>query len=282
MAEEKYFRPLKISVSQALKFYPNAYYYIYDCGLSDESKVELEEISTKVRIIPWTVRYIPINRIFPKNFQIKKAFGILRNCLLNKVKNPSLQSFLNEQEFEIKILNKLAIIKYHNDTVNQKFIFLDADAFLVGSIDELLNDDFDIGLTVRRKDEISYETNSCRLLNTGVILFLGKHESNRAIIDEWSLESSKTTEAIIEQTSLSRLIEKKLPSFFDYPLGKHITEIGGERIKIAALSCETYNFNWIEEYSIERNKNVKILHFKSERFKTPLFEEIAKKLNINT
>ena len=38
MADEKFIGPLMVSVSQAMHFYPESEYFIYDVGLSEKSK----------------------------------------------------------------------------------------------------------------------------------------------------------------------------------------------------------------------------------------------------
>jgi hypothetical protein len=286
MAEEKYFGPLTIAIKQALRLYPNATYTIYDVGLTAEQRRVLSDTSPQVKIVPWTIVYHSFYFDFPTVYVIKKSLGLIRGEIRKRIlkldRNKSLQGLFDQREFEIKIFNKLLIINHYSETSKQNFIFLDADAFLINAIDEILTDtSVDFGFTVRRKHELSFIKNDCKLLNTGVIFFKGGYEKNNCLIQAWLAAASESREFIAEQTSLSRLLERLKPDIYHQTDKVHSLQLNGQTLRIKLLPCEIYNYNWIEEFNVEQHKDtVKILHFKSGRFKTPLFETIARTLSL--
>lgn len=287
MADEKFIEPLKISVSQAERFYPNSLFFVYDVGLAEVSKKHLIQKYKNIRIQPWVLQYLPVQITYSQSFVGMKGIGLLLDyfgSIFGKRDFPRLRSLIKQSHIEIFFQNKLAIIKYHNDTVRQPFIFLDADAFLIQTIDELLDGSFDLGVTLRRKEERNDSFNNCRLLNVGVMLFLGKFEKNKALIDEWYARARKTTELYSEQTSLTRLLvacDRTLFSAIDTK--KEIVLPDDQKIRVNILDCQVYNFSWIEELNeADQLSKIEILHFKNERFKTKEFTKIANWLNIKS
>jgi hypothetical protein len=285
MADEKFIAPLEISVSQAARLYPDCLFYVYDVGLSDGSKKRLTQKYQNIRIKSWVLQYLPVQITYSQSFIGMKGIGLLLDyfsSLFGKSDYPRLKSLIKQSHIEIFFQNKLAIIKYHNDTVQQPFIFLDADAFLIQKIDELLDGSFDLGVTLRRKEERDDSFNNCRLLNVGVMLFLGNFERNKALIDEWYARARKTTELYSEQTSLTRLLlacNSNLLS--NVNTREEIVLPGDHKIRVSVLDCQVYNFSWIEELNENGQlSHIKILHFKNERFKTKEFTKVADWLDI--
>jgi len=286
IADETYVEPLMVSIKQATNFYPDVKFYIYNWGLSKKSIEKIKSISNNIVFEDWDIKYIQIKINYDNFLLFKKGLGIIRQCFFNffrkEHKNKSLQNFLNQQEFEIKIFNKFLCIKHFNDTYRTNFIFLDADAFIINKFDELLDSSFDLGVTVRPKEEWSFKYNNCTILNVGVLFFLGGNIKNTKLINVWHEELKNTHEINCEQTALTRILEKIKPNIFENIKTNQEIMIDSEFIRIRVLPCEIYNYNWIEKFNIERDGDkVKILHLKSGRFKTPLFQEIADKLSIN-
>lgn len=287
MAEDKYVGPLTISIQQALKYYPDSQYVVYDAGISSENRAKLKQISPNVQLVSWTVRYVPLEVHHSAAFVVRKTCGIVWNELKrvfikNKI-NQSFQSLYNQREFEIKILNKLLCIQDCNERYKSRFIFLDADAFLINRVDEIIDEpDIDLAVTQRRNQELAYTYNACRLLNTGVIFFLGDYDTNKTVINAWHDEAlHHTHEAIAEQTALSRLLHKKKDNFFNHLNTNQELRFGDTPVTVRTLPCELYNYNWIEEFYSDRDRDtVKILHLKSGRFNTPMFKKIARTLSI--
>jgi hypothetical protein len=183
----------------------------------------------------------------------------------------------------MKIYNKFLCIEHFNDTYKTKFIFLDADAFIINKFDGLFDGSFDVGVTVRPKQEWSFTYNNCTILNVGVIFFLGEHTANTQLITAWHNELKVIQEINCEQTALTRLLHRCKTDIFTDTQSVQTITVGAEPVRIRVLRCEDYNFNWIEEFDVDKHRHrVKILHLKSGRFETPLFKKIATKLNITT
>lgn len=286
MTEESYVHPLFTGIKQALKLYPDTTFYVYDVGLLPATVTELKAISPQVQVIPWTLQYLPITVGYDRKFVRMKALGMFRDVLTSYFTgtfvNKSLRSFEKQQDFEVKIQNKLAIMKAHNETVGRPFIFIDSDAFLVDNIDELLDGSYDIGFTVRPKAKHSYTYNRCALLYAGIMWFLGDQTTNQVFFDEWYTEARQCTELWSEQTSLARWLHRLEPTLFD-SYGTRTITINNTPIRIKTLDADIYNNTNIDDFDLGAVKaGIKVLHFKNSRFATPAFANIAAALDIET
>ena len=288
MVTEKYAGPLPVSIRQALRYYPDAKYYVYGCDLKPETLAKLKAISPSVVVHEWTLLYLPVAVKYNRRFARMKMLGMLRDLiksyLTGRFLNKSMESLFAAQRFEVIIQNKLRVIKHHNDTYKKPFVFIDADAFLINSFDELLDSSFDIGFTVREKSRHSYAHNRCALLFAGIFWFLGNYERNRAFIDEWCGEARKTDEINSEQTSLARWLHRLTPHIYDEINATHNLEIGGETVRVRTLDANVYNATAFEGpagFDAKRDRErVKVLHLKNSRFETPLFKKLADELGI--
>ena len=287
MVDEKYSLPLFTSIKQSLKFYPATTYYVYDCGLSRATADKLAAISPQVKIVPWELKYLPVNVAYDAKFLRMKTLGMLRDVVKSffssKVVDKSLRSFIAHQDFEVKIQNKLAIIKHHNDTVGRPFVFIDADAFLIDRFDELLDGSYDIAFTVRPKEKHRYGHNQCSLLFAGIFWFLGPRSTLKTFIDAWYQEARTIDEVNSEQTSLARWLHRLKPDIYDSVDASHTVAVNGTDIRVRVLDAEIYNN--LDIYDIEGLVNegkVKVLHFKNSRFETPQFKKVAERLGIET
>ncbi len=282
VANEQYFETLLISVKQVKKFYPNSTFYIYDWGLTDRSKKALELVGN-IKLIEWKLLFVDIHTERSIRFQFLKSLTILRdaviNILRNQTTNKSLDNILDAQKFEMKLYNNFLCIENFQKNVPGQFIFIDADAFLIDSVDELLDGSFGIGLTVRRKHEFSYAHNDCAVLNGGVLFFFGNDDKNASFIKAWHMEIDETRETICNQTSIVRMLRKKQKDIFENTNTINQVTLAGNRVNIKILPCDVYNFSWIEEFNTQQHiGKVKVLHFKSGRFKTGIFKKIVKEL----
>ena len=288
VADSRFFLPLKVSVSQAQRFYPECKFIIYDWGLTDEQTKHLTN-QKNVVIRSWEFKYADLNFNLStlQTLQYLLRAQTLKQLAANIIKRPKTlfkaDPLFNVYSFGQKMYNKMLCIQDSLSKSDEKLLVIDADAFLINSIDEILNDDFDLGVTVRRQPEFNFKYNECTILNGGVVFLFGSSETNTLIVQDWLNEFLNNTEIHNEQTALTRLIQRQLGiAVFEELETKHTLATSNEtRYSLRLLSCDKYNFNWIEEYVKNPNKNsIKILHFKSGRFETLLFEEIAKELNI--
>lgn len=280
ISDSKYFKITEISIRQINKFYPNSTIYLYDWGLNSNDLDKLSSLKNVTRI-DWVRKYHPIkiNLGFFENLKIflgiTRLKGLAHNILKEPQKIGNFSNFSQMIQAEMLFLNKIECIKDFSYKTNHKFVYLDADAFLINSIDELLQQNFDLGVTMRRKNEIDFKHNHCQVLNTGVIFFNGQTKINRMILDKWLEKAGNDQEVLSEQTALVRILEKQNKNIFDNYNQTHLIKLENQDFKVRILSCEEYNYNWIEEFDPKKDiDTVKILHFKSNRFNTPIFERI--------
>lgn len=279
MAEDVYIKPLLVSVAQVKKLYPDATFYIYDCGLSAENVRALKETADNVVIETWHIQFFKIRNIYTKRRLLKRGLQLIADYCARLVRvrndNPHADLIISQHEFEIKIRNKLEILRHHNHTTQSPFIFIDADAFIINKIDELFDNSFDIGLTLR-SGTLDYRFNFCRLLNVGVMFFLGSYTKNTALIEAWVAEANQTKEAYNEQTSLSRLLLRKQPEIFASIDIIHELPFDDQTVRIKILDAKSYNNTAVQNYLQKTDKSqIKVLHFKIGKFNKPYFKEIV-------
>jgi hypothetical protein len=155
--------------------------------------------------------------------------------------------------YKSKSLFKPELVKLVMDRYNDTVVYLDGDAQLVGCIDEIVGDDYDIGVTLRPKWETESEWHKqhfeiVKYVNAGVIFFNPTEEALR-FVDKWT---HRTAEVGNDQMALNSL------SCTDhYPDPFSVETIDGIRVKY--FPCEQYNFYYFGELY---ERNAKILHFK--------------------
>jgi len=175
------------------------------------------------------------------------------------------------------ILEKIKCFCFASDYFDGAFLFLDADAVLINTVPELFEMEVDLAVTLRRENEINYEMGNCTVLNSGVLFFGSCRESRKTFLNLWLKKAYETKESIAEQTSLTRLLTEakdghlEIGDTINVQLGK------GTSAVIGVLSCEQYNFNWIEELDSEGNciDGIKVLHFKGVRHTLSQFKALA-------
>lgn len=141
------------------------------------------------------------------------------------------------------------VMERHNDIV----AYLDGDAQLVGCIDEIVGDDYDIGVTLRPKWETETEWNKAnfnivKYINAGVIFF-NPTKAAKTFVEEWK---RLTDEVGNDQMALNQLA---CPDF--YPAAFSVETVNGVRIKY--FPCERYNFYFFGQIFASE---AKIFHFK--------------------
>ena len=139
----------------------------------------------------------------------------------------------------------------HDDIV----VYIDGDAQLVDSIDEIAEDDYDIGVTLREYSEIDnewYRRNFewTKFVNAGVIFFKPT-EATKKFLDVWH---KATDEVGDDQVALNRLA---CPD--TYPEAGSIVNMQGVRVKF--FPCKHYNYYYFKQGLVD---NIKIMHFKGD------------------
>ncbi|PLX88168.1 MAG: hypothetical protein C0618_04910 [Desulfuromonas sp.] len=155
--------------------------------------------------------------------------------------------------YKSKSLFKPDIVQLSMDRYNETIAYLDGDAQLLGCLDEIETDDYDIGVTLRDFSELSSEWHQtymdiARYINAGVIFFRPT-DAAREFIELWKKE---TADVGNDQMALNRLACSE-----DYPDVDSIQTLHGVRIKY--FPGNIYNFYYFTDND---HRDAKILHFK--------------------
>lgn len=140
-------------------------------------------------------------------------------------------------------------INQHNDTI----VYIDADAQLCDSIDEILESDYDIGITLREASEIDNEWHRRHFdwigfINAGVMI-LRPTAATKSFVKIWRTETEKIGD---DQKALNKLACPK-----EYPEPESIATING--VKFKYFPCRYYNYYYFDEWWSD---NIKVMHFK--------------------
>lgn len=284
MWDSNYFHTLSYSIKQIHKFYPNAKIYFYDWGLDYEQAAILDSDEQIVRIVR-EKKYVDIHINFASRRQrIKLLYGIhnIKSLLYQLIyKTYSLLSHKNVFSFlkkEIILANKVLCFKDFACTYWEDFVFLDWDAFLIHTLSSLNKYTFDIWVTSRREKELSSSFWNCQLINSWVLFFFWGKEKNTKFIELWEQQMRNTCEHLVEQTSLSRLIEKTNPGIFNQYYKTCDVYSWKHNIKVIILPCEEYNYNWINDTFVP-TPNISILHFKWWRHTKIVFDTLIQRID---
>ena len=93
--------------------------------------------------------------------------------------------------------------------VKENLIFFDGDAILINPIDEIFEDNNDIGITASENFLTEYGNRWKFIINSGIIFFTLNSIPMQAFIQEWINEIKVSNSIISEQTSLFNLIRKR-------------------------------------------------------------------------
>ena len=249
IGDDKYFPFINFSAKQLMKFYPNCKFFIYDWGFSPYHKEILQSYPFSI-LINWCDKldlesgYKNITDEFQKEFSTE-------NLLVQRKK---------EYLYSQKAICTLDCAK----RVNENLIFIDGDAFLINKIDEIFEDDFDIGITIRSKEYISRkEKYGLKMaINVGVIFFKLDSKSMQLFIEEWIKQIKITKSMFIEQTALTVLIEKYNKEIYDKYYNEGFMYLSNKKIKIKTFPCTKYNYSYPGEGFNPLNN--KIIHLKGQ------------------
>ncbi|MCS3695707.1 hypothetical protein [Salinibacter ruber] len=304
--DKNFYSNIKTSVNQAKEIYPDAPVYIYDWGMKDRQIKNLNEEENVKEVIQWEKNDRDMSFIENKDWKkVSNEISYMREGkLLSFLKRLIRKTILKERSLEDrikkiveekilgyerwnKISKKIEFLKKKNSLMAQKVyctmdcikrskkkvLHMDADAFIIGSIDDLLNDKADVVVTMRRKNELKFGSNQCQVLNAGVILFNGDKKTNEKFVEKWIDRMEYMNEgAWIDQTALTRLIEDENKDIYDEYYSRGKVALNGGEASVLVVPCEKYNFNWIEE-GVDK-EIVKIVHFKSGRHSSKKFNKI--------
>jgi len=155
--------------------------------------------------------------------------------------------------YKSKSLFKPGMVKKCIEEHNETTIYLDGDAKLCENIDEILGDDYDVGVTLRDPLELETEWhqehfNIVKYINAGVIFF-NPTPATKTFLETWE---KLTDELGNDQMALNQLT---CPDF--YPDIGSILTLNGVRVKY--FPGKKYNYYYFDE---GWEFGIKIMHFK--------------------
>jgi len=155
--------------------------------------------------------------------------------------------------YKSKSLFKPALVKHCINKFKDLVVYLDGDAELRGSIDEIDSGDYDVGVTVRHKSELQgkwYEEHQdiVKFVNAGVIFF-NNTPATAKFLDAW--------ERLTDEVGNDQMALNQLTCQDHQPEIGSIEIINGVRIKY--FSCLKYNFYYFDE---KLPRGAKVYHFK--------------------
>jgi len=198
-------------------------------------------------------QYKILSEVFEKSIKNKMPNANIINKYLNSKELPTLKKIPKNHKYYMSYKCNTLKLKYWNDYVNNyntNTVLIDCDMLLRNSIDSIFENDFDIGLTVRKK---TFNT-----LNGGVIFIKKPNDNIKEFFNRWYelnnylLENPKELEYYsrkylpgINQSSLCLLLENEEQNY-----------------NIKYFPCEKWNScqdSWRKIYRVNSN----IVHIKS-------------------
>ncbi|MFX1394815.1 MAG: hypothetical protein ACFFAH_14740 [Promethearchaeota archaeon] len=243
ISSEKFFPYVNFTAKKLMKLYPSCKLFIYDWGLTSSHKKKLRSYPISILVdwkfnIDWMSGYktIEISNDLSPSIRKKKEGAYLANqkplCILDCAKR-----------------------------VKENLIYFDADAILINPIDEIFEDNFDVGITILN-DELFEEIEFLKFymgadLNAGVIFFRLSSKNMQLFIQEWLNEIERSKKP--EQISLFSLIKDRNKEIFKKSYNVGTITLSNTEFKIKAFPATIYNL-----FRIHRgydDKKVKFLHF---------------------
>lgn len=267
-------QPLKWSVTQVARHHPDAKMYIYDWGLEESDRRSLQQYD-QTNLIDWRSKMdYSIGSIESAQLSIEESL----NC--NKYTNFVMSELLSyeypavSRRNEFLYSQKPYCIRDCADRIDGDLVFLDGDAVLANSINQVMDDSFDIGVTLRPKEEIeaARERGNYHVLNAGVIYFPCESDKITAFVDEWISRMLELDCDLYEQTALTELIKTADDGIYDDYYNTGTLNVRGVDISVKVLPTTKYNYYKIEE-GVDPIEN-RVLHFKNNRFNTYELEDV--------
>lgn len=246
------------SASTIDRLYPESTFYIYDGGLTAETRETLRSFGN-TKLVDWREesQFSRLHNI-PAEIESVIKNNIYLNHLARDILSIKLKYINARRDFFVR--QKPRSILDVTDSISGNLVWLDADVVLINRIDEVFNLEFDVGATSRsRIEELS---SAYGPINSGVLFFKTDSETIEAFTREW-LRTIKRRELAPnrEQEAVADLFERSNERIFDeyYEIGD--LDASGTSIRTRIFPCDRYNhYNF--EYGVHPDQN-KILHFKA-------------------
>lgn len=255
MGNYKYYHLLTLNIHHILKVYPDAQVLVYDWG-DRHYAPGFKHPSQNVTVIDWgqaikdtshlesqldATQQIDIairfNARFERTFLQRIKKKLLKTAPRSALARPLIKSGMI---FENMLMQKIPCMMDASARLQSgKMVFLDADAFLIQNIDDILGrNDFDIAITLIEKP--CHEINQCSVINSGVLFFGDTPQKRNAFLGAWNNACAQCTEWLREQTSMVRMLAGRHPDIFtDNALS--VVDLDDQTIAILSLPQRTYN-----------------------------------------
>ncbi len=269
MGNAKYYGLLDLNITQIRKVTSDARILVYDWG--DESgRPHFISSHPGVEIVDWTERIADLaavrqttsrrqqldlamafNARFPRTLRQRIRKMILKRMPGSPLARPLITAGLT---FENMLLQKIpCMLDASARAGDQRLIFLDADAFLMRSVEVAwAGGEFDMAVTL--VDQPEWAENRCSVINSGVILFGRRRAHRDALLSSWISATETCREQLREQTALVRLLAPLAPALFT--VGNRVEiELTDKRVQLLSLPCREFN-NTSREEALTSNARV--------------------------
>ena len=221
MGDSPYESVLELSADRIREFYPSSMLHVYDVGMKD---VNYLNARGNVEIIPWI---------------------------------PYLGEHTYER-FHRLMLHKCGIIRRELLAYDGPVVWIDADAFLVKSVDYVFALGVDLVLMGRSDDEVNRREKPHQALNSGVMFCLT--DKCLSFMDDWEFNFPVVVPEgnAPGQYALATLLEKNNAGealYEDYVMAEYH---GVEHLRVMTLPNDIYNCFHEEFY-----EDAKIIHLKA-------------------
>lgn len=268
--DELFSLPLRCLASTVGRHHPEATLYVYDGGLTNETRAELAAADV-VEIVDWRdeASYDPGAT---ERWRLRAEDAIQANQALRHVIEKRIgYGFLatrRRKDFYMQL--KQATMLDCANRVDGPLVWIDSDAVLLDRLDEVLDADFDVGITSRPKIESAHmnrhlDTADSYDLNAGVVVFNCSPSTARDFVEAWIDEIDAlplTTDR--EQTALVNLCRRTETDVFGAFHDTAEIDLGGATATLCNLPGPVYNHTNLQS-GIDPDDQ-KILHFKGRRF----------------
>ena len=255
MGNYKYYHMLETNIIQILKVYNQSNIIVYDWG-DKEYRQNFVFDSPNVTVINWSesikdtrqlessldrnqqldlaLRY---NARFERTFLQRLKKKLLKSWPGSPLTKPLIKSSL---VFENMLMQKIpCLIDASARIQSGPMIFLDADAFILKNVDDVLGrDDFDVAITLSA--DPCFQVNHCSVINSGVIFFGPSAKKRGAFLNAWRQASLVCAEWLREQTSMVRMLEATDAMVFR-DQSVNTVNLMGESLAVLTLPQRIYN-----------------------------------------
>jgi hypothetical protein len=275
--DSAYFRLVLDNLRNTLALCRDAEILVYDWGFKPAQRAQLQGLSDRIEVVDWTAEIAALSPI-SVDPSLERDFALRFNArapyLKRKIGKKIIKSRPNARYsraalrgallFEAKVRQKVAcMIDASRRFGRRRFVFLDADAFLTGPLDQGDDDVFsaDIAFTVIDRPDWVFEENRCYVINLGVVLFGSRVAARDRFLARWMSQCNETDEYCSEQTAAVRLLQAKAPGIFES--GSATVGLSDGDVTIRFLPSREYNFEWIDELDENADlRPIRVLHFK--------------------